>query len=129
MAVLLAIFGALALVGVVLTLKAVFPKRIGDTPYWQECRCNLAGTDLVADDVRRPECVACMTHPNAILRVERHRRWELAATCTLSLTRGAYAWARCGAEALARPRGRNARVSAYRSGGRCGFEQTELAVC
>ena len=46
MAVLLAIFGVITLVGVVLTLKAVFPKRVGDTPYCRKCRYNLTGTDV-----------------------------------------------------------------------------------
>jgi len=67
MAVLLAIFGVITLVGVVLTLKAVFPKRVGDMPYCRKCRYNLTGTDLQAEDARCPECGTYVTQPKAAM--------------------------------------------------------------
>ncbi|HUU99085.1 MAG TPA: hypothetical protein VM487_25405 [Phycisphaerae bacterium] len=83
---LLGIFGFLTLVGVVLTLKAVFPKRTGDTPYCRKCRYNLTGTDLQAEDARCPECGTYVTQPKAVLRGERrvwHRRLAVAVACLL----------------------------------------------
>jgi hypothetical protein len=87
MAVLLAIFGVITLVGVLLTLKALFPKRTGDTPFCRKCRYNLTGTDLQAEDARCPECGSDLTSPKTILRGERRRRpvWVVSAVICLLL--------------------------------------------
>ena len=86
---LLSIFAFLTLVGVVLTLKAVFPKRVGETPYCRKCRYNLTGTDLAAADARCPECGAYVTRPNAILRGERRVRRGRLAVAVACLLLGA----------------------------------------
>ena len=87
MAVLLAIFGALTLVGVVLTLKALFPRRSGDTRYCRKCRYNLTGLELTAEEARCPECGSAVTEPKAVLRGERRRRpvWVVSGLLGLLL--------------------------------------------
>ena len=85
MAVLLAIFGVITLVGVILTLKGLFPRRTGDTPYCRKCRYNLTGTDLVADDTRCPECGQFLNVLGAIVgeRRRRPRRVAVGVVCFL----------------------------------------------
>ncbi|HUU99087.1 MAG TPA: hypothetical protein VM487_25415 [Phycisphaerae bacterium] len=87
MTMLLAIFGVITLVGVVLTLKALFPRRTGDTPYCRKCRYNLTGTDLAAADARCPECGSDLTSPKIIVRGERRRRpvWVVSGVICLLL--------------------------------------------
>jgi hypothetical protein len=84
---LLTIFAFLTLVGVVVTLKALFPKRVGETPYCRKCRYNLTGTDLQAEDARCPECGSDVTPPKAVFRGQRHRRpvWVVSALICLLL--------------------------------------------
>jgi hypothetical protein len=84
---LVAIFGALTLVGIVLTVKTLFPGRTGDTPYCRKCRYNLTGLDLTAKEPRCPECGSGVTEAKAVLRGERHRRpgWVASAVICLLL--------------------------------------------
>ena len=77
---LLSIFAFLTLVGVAVTLKALFPRRSGDTPFCRKCGYNLTGTDLVADDARCPECGLPLSTAKAVLRGERRRRWGVVAS-------------------------------------------------
>ena len=62
------------LVGVILTLKSLFPQRRGDTLYCRKCAYNLTGLDLIAEGARCPECGAVLTKARAIIAGERHIR-------------------------------------------------------
>ena len=66
--------GLLAVGGAWLTLRSLFPKRQGGTPFCRKCRYNLTGIDLQSPEARCPECGAFLSFAKAVTVGERHVR-------------------------------------------------------
>ena len=68
------VFGLSAILGLMLLITALFPRRRGKTPYCRRCRYNLTGIE----SKRCPECGTPLSVRGAVLHGERRRRPRLA---------------------------------------------------
>lgn len=80
-------FSICTLIGVVLTFRALRPRRRGDTPFCRECGYNLTGQDLLAEATCCSECGEPVSEPGAVVRGERRvrRGWAIVGIIMLLL--------------------------------------------
>jgi predicted RNA-binding Zn-ribbon protein involved in translation (DUF1610 family) len=66
----------LALAGLFVIWRGLYPRRQGTTPYCRKCGYNLTGKDRTAEDARCPECGFVVSADDAVIFGERVRRWR-----------------------------------------------------
>jgi hypothetical protein len=66
----------LALAGLFVIWRGLYPRRQGTTPYCRKCGYNLTGTDRTVADARCSECGSHVTADTAVIFGERTRRWR-----------------------------------------------------
>lgn len=89
-----------ALCGALLMLWALFPKRVGATPYCARCRYNLTGIDWESPERRCPECGHALDSERTVRRGERHRSPRRIVLAALPLLIGLLPLLALGAGAL-----------------------------
>ncbi len=72
---LVGVAGVVALAGLALICRGLWPRRSGSKLFCRRCGYNLAGTDLTTSAARCPECGSALTSQQAIVIGVRRRRW------------------------------------------------------
>jgi hypothetical protein len=79
---------SVSVLGLLLTFRALYPRRVGETRYCRKCRYNLTGLDLATPGARCPECGSVLGEKH-ILVGERRRRASRVLISLVILLAGA----------------------------------------